>query len=371
LPFVHVLETMQARLTPAVHSALFELVFEHAMDPTVVFDEDGQVLALNRAARDLSEEIVDRLFAGDAPSPPELAAFHADLEEYGSARAEIRMMSRAFLLVGQRHHRQIVVVVRDETRAHRLEADLRALQRVESLGQFTASLVHDFNNLLTPIACVSAILEAELAHDERNGPLAREVRDAADRATNLARQMMSLVRREPPSMAATDVNEVLAGMRPLLERVVSSGVTVQLRLGDDVEATLIDRERLEHVILNLAANARDAMPGGGTLTVATRTVAFDPDEADAVEGAHAGAYVLIRVTDTGVGMTREVRERVFERFFTTKQIGHGTGLGLASVRRFVGESGGCVSVHSGEGHGTTVSLYLPVFGRRRAGDAGG
>jgi signal transduction histidine kinase len=360
---------MQARLTPADHSALFELVFEHAMDPTVVFDEEGQVLALNRAARDLPEELVDRLFGGDAPQPPELTAFHSDLEDHGHARAEIRLMSRAYLLLGQKHDRQVVIVVRDETRMHRLEADLRALQRVESLGQFTASLVHDFNNLLTPIACVSAILEAELAHDERNGPLAREVRDAAERATNLARQMMSRVRREPPAVAATDVNEVLAGMRLLLERVVGSDVKVQLRLGDDVEATLLDRERLEHVILNLAANARDAMPDGGTLMLATRTVAFDADDADALEGAHAGAYVTIRVTDTGVGMTREVRERVFERFFTTKQIGHGTGLGLASVRRFVGESGGCVSVHSGEGHGTTVSLYLPVYGRRRPRDA--
>jgi len=306
------------------------------------------------------------LVVGDAPLPPELAAFRADLAQYGHARAELRILAHAYLLRAQKHDGQTVVVIRDETRVHRLEADLRAMQRVESLGQFTASLVHDFNNLLTPIACVSAQLETELAHDQRSGPLAREVRDFAERATKLARQMMSFVRRDPPSVAATDVNEVLGDMRALVERVVGSGVTVQLRLGNEVEPALLDRERLEHVILNLAANARDAMPAGGTLTLATRTVSFDPSDADAVEGAHAGAYVLVRVTDTGVGMTREVRERVFERFFTTKQVGHGTGLGLASVRRFLADCGGCVSVHSGEGHGTTVSLYLRVYGRQRS-----
>jgi signal transduction histidine kinase len=360
---------MQTRSSGAIRPALCELVFEHAIDPTVVYDEDGRVLALNRAAQELSDELIERLFAGDPPQLPELTAFRDDLENVGRARAEVHAMGRVYGLHGLKHGRQFVVVVHDQTRLHRLEADLRALQRVESLGQFTASLVHDFNNLLTPIACLSAILETELASDAKNGPIARDVRDAAERATKLARQMMSLVRREPPRLAVTDVNEVVSDTRSLVERVVGSDVKVQLKLGEeDSQAALLDRERLEHALLNLAANARDAMPKGGALTIATRTLTFDADEAHALEGAHPGAYVVVRVTDTGVGMTREVRERVFERFFTTKQIGHGTGLGLASVRRFVAESGGCVSVHSGEGHGTTVSLYLPVYGRARPRD---
>jgi two-component system, cell cycle sensor histidine kinase and response regulator CckA len=357
---VHIADTM-----PDDHDdlrrSLYELVFEHSLDATVVFDAQGRVLLLNRAARELPDEWVDRLFAGHPSHPTELTFFRDQLETRGKAHAEVRVGSRSIAIEGCRHGAQYVVVVRDESRLRRLEHELRSLQRLDSLGHFTASLVHDFNNLLTPIACLSGCLESELAHDEEAGAMARDIRDAADRAARLAREMMKLVRREPPRVEAVNVAAAVSDLRSLVERMVGSDVKVEVTVSPDTGATVIDRERLEHAILNLAANARDAMPEGGTLTVSTSRVAFDEDQAETVEGARAGAYIAIRVRDTGVGMSREVREHVFERFFTTKEPGHGTGLGLASVRRFVAESGGCVTVHSREGRGTVVSLYLPAY----------
>ncbi len=357
---VQVLGTMPGELDDP-RPGLHELVFEHSLDATVVFDAQGRVLLLNRAARELPDEWVDRLFVGDASHPRELTFFRDQLETRGKAHAEVRVGGRSIAVDGRRHGAQYVVFVRDESRLRRLEGELRTLQRLESLGHFTASLVHDFNNLLTPIACLSACLESELAGNDDAGAMARDIRDAADRATRLARQMMKLVRREPPRVAPVHVAATVGDLRSLVERVVGSSVKVEVAVAPDTGATIIDRERLEHAILNLAANARDAMPDGGTLTVSTSRVAFDEDQAETVEGARVGAYVAVRVRDTGVGMSREVREHMFERFFTTKEPGHGTGLGLASVRRFVAESGGCVTVHSREGRGTTVSLYLPAY----------
>jgi CheY-like chemotaxis protein len=157
-----------------------------------------------------------------------------------------------------------------------------------------------------------------------------------------------------------DPGAVLAELKPLLERVVGAEVEVQVTAPTDAVAASLERERFEHALLNLAANARDAMPSGGRLTLSATRVSFEEDEVSAIDGAGAGAYVAIRVSDTGVGMTREVRERIFQPFFTTKEAGHGTGLGLEAVRRFVADSGGCISVQSEEGKGTTVSLHFPL-----------
>ena len=155
------------------------------------------------------------------------------------------------------------------------------------------------------------------------------------------------------------VNPVVADMRTLIERVVGSDVRVEVALGADAGFAVLDRERLERALVDLAVNARDAMPEGGRLTVTTTGVSFDPAEASSMEGANATDYVCLRVTDTGSGMTPEVRARIFERFFTTKAPGHGTGLGLSAVQRFVADSGGCIAVHSQPGRGTTVAIYFP------------
>jgi len=221
--------------------------------------------------------------------------------------------------------------------------------------------VHDFNNLLTPIACMSACLEADLPHESAAAEMARDIRLAADRAAGLARQVLKYVRREPSRVEAVNVSAVVAEFEAIIQRVAGTAVEVELKLASNVGCAMLDRERLEHVLLNLVANARDAMPAGGRLTLTTARVSLDEGDADAIEGARAGSYVALRVIDTGVGMTTEIRERIFESFFTTKDAEHGTGLGLATARRFVAQSRGCITVHSEAGHGTTMSLYFPVI----------
>jgi two-component system cell cycle sensor histidine kinase/response regulator CckA len=343
----------QSRLLP------YQFAFENALDPTIVFDASGHALLLNREARELSDELVDRLFVNGGPAAAELSLFRAALATRGHAHVEVRVDGRSVVIDGKACGSRHVVTLRDVTDRRRLETELRDLQRVESIGQFTATLVHDFNNLLTPIACLSSCLEGDASVGGEAREMVGDIREAAERASALARQALRLVRREPTRVEVTDVNAVLTDLRSLVGRLVGSEVEVDLVLAKDAGAAMLDRERLEHVLLNLAANARDAMPAGGRLRLGTASVSVDEGEARAIEGAVAGSYVAVRVTDTGVGMTREVRERIFERFFTTKEPGRGTGLGLVSAKRFVAETGGCIGVHSEAGRGTTVSLYFP------------
>jgi signal transduction histidine kinase len=337
---------------------LYRFAFEQAPYPTIVLREDGRVLLQNGAARALPHEVVERLFAGDGR---ELDLFFRELASKGHSHAEIDVAARAFAIDGCMHGAQLVVTLRDLGVQRVLETELRALKRVESLGQFTAGLAHDFNNLLTPILWLSACLETELPAGGQARELARDTRIAAEKAASLARQTLGLVRREPVRgrAAAVSVNPVVADMRTLIERIVGGQIRVEVALGGDAGLAVLDRERLERALVDLAVNARDAMPEGGRLTVTTKGVSFDQAEASSTEGASAIDYVCLQVTDTGSGMTPEVRARVFERFFTTKAPGRGTGLGLSAVQRFVAESGGCIAVHSQPGRGTTVALYFP------------
>jgi two-component system cell cycle sensor histidine kinase/response regulator CckA len=338
---------------------LYRFLFDHARDATIVFDAKGRILLMNHDARSLPRDLVERLFARDATCALELSLFREELSSLGKSHAEIQIDGRSLSIWGQAHDGQHVVILRDVTEARRVEADLRALQRVESVGHLTASLVHDFNNLLTPIACMSACLEDDLPADSRARDMARDIFTASERAAGLARQVLRYVRREPSRVQCVNVSAAVAEFEAIIVRVAGAGVEVELKLATNAGCAMLDRERLDHVLLNLVANARDAMPAGGRLTLTTARVSLDEGDADAIAGARAGSYVALRVIDTGVGMTTEVRERIFESLFTTKDADHGTGLGLATARRFVAQSHGCITVHSDAGHGTTMSLYFP------------
>jgi two-component system cell cycle sensor histidine kinase/response regulator CckA len=344
---------------------LYRFVFEHARDPIIVLDGDGRTLLLNRAARQLPDELIERLFGDVASQPSELALLRRRVAAQGHARTEISAGGRSFEIEGRAHDGQHVLTVCDRTQQRAFENELRALQRIESIGHFTAGLAHDFNNLLTPITCLSSCLEAELPPGGGAREMARDIRTAAELAAGIARQTLRLVRREPRPVEVVRVNAVVEELETLVQRVAGKDVRVELALGTQAGTATLERERLEHALINLVANARDAMPFGGRLTVATEKVSFDAVEANSIEGetmtarAPAHAYVCVRVSDTGIGMSRAVRERVFERFFTTKEPGSGTGLGLAGVRRFVAESDGCIALRSEPGSGTTVALYFP------------
>ena len=339
--------------------ALYRFALDQTTDAIVVVGPHANVLMSNRPARELPGGLLERVLT-ETPGSAELSAFRGALRASGEARAEVRLEGRSIAIAGRSYGARSVLSFQDVTERRRLEADLGALRRVESVGHFTATLIHDFNNLLTPIACLSACLETDLPAGDETREMAREIRSAAERAATLARQTLRWVRREPARAETVDLGAVLAEIAPLVQRVVGVEVEVEVAAAANPGAVSLDRERLEHAILNLAANARDAMPQGGRLSLSATRVSFDDQEAEGVEGARAGGYVALRVADTGVGMNGEVRERMFEPLFTTKEAGRGTGLGLDGVRRFVAESGGCIWVQSGEGYGTTVSMYFPV-----------
>jgi two-component system cell cycle sensor histidine kinase/response regulator CckA len=355
---------------------LLRLVIDHLPDAVVLADAAGRWVFANRVARD-PQGFAFRLLAEALGEGGDLAEVGAALRANGRAAAE-RSVRDARGTVHQVLVKgtcvapdRFLVVARDVTERRELEAELGQLRRVESLGYLTASAVHDFNNLLTPIVCLSSVLGRELEKESRAAEMAREIRETAERAAGLVREMLSFVRREPDRPRRINVGGVVAELSGLLRRVLGEEVELVIANDEDAGDVVVDRGQLEQVLVNLAANARDAMPGGGRFQVATTPVTLvggedeTPDASLAestsrpIGGAQSGAYVAIRVSDTGVGMSPEVRERVFERFFTTKPPGEGSGLGLAAAHRFARASGGCISVRSTEGTGTTITLCLP------------
>jgi two-component system, cell cycle sensor histidine kinase and response regulator CckA len=346
----------------------FQSIFEHFSDPAVVLDADEGVLLMNRAAREFRGVDLQALFAVGRDN--DLASFLGKLRLGEPATIELQVKGadgavRHFALEGRREGAYRVVFVREVTERRQLDEELQHLRRVESFGYLTASVAHDFNNLLTVIGCTTAVLASEArAHETGAGEhvlaLANEIQSATERATTMVRQLLSRMRRKSSRPEAVNVGEVVVELRPLLERLVGDDVEVSLLLDPELGATVVDRSALEHALLNLAANARDAMPQGGRFTVATCNVSLGEDGVVLGEDLPPnGRYVALTVSDSGVGMSREVRERIFERFFTTKSAAHGSGLGLAMVRRFAVQSGGCVAAHSTPGQGTTIVLYLP------------
>jgi two-component system cell cycle sensor histidine kinase/response regulator CckA len=244
------------------------------------------------------------------------------------------------------------------------EADLRQGQKLTILGRLVAGIVHDFNNLLTAIIGLSDLLRSRLAGQDRD--LADEVYKAGERAAALTRQLLAFSRHEPVRPAVLDLNAVVADMGGLLRRLLGEDVRLEWALAPDLGQVRADRGQLEQVLLNLAVNARDAMPAGGRLTIETANVEPTGPAPDA-PGVGQGRYVLLSVSDTGVGMTEAVQARLFEPFFTTKEPGKGTGLGLATVHQIVEQGGGAIAVRSAPGRGATFRVYLPRVAAETAG----
>jgi signal transduction histidine kinase len=234
----------------------------------------------------------------------------------------------------------------------RAEASLRHAQKIEAIGQLTGGVAHDFNNLLMVISGGLDMLERNL-DGARRKRLMDGMRQAAQRGASLTRQLLAFSRRKPLEPEAVNLARQIGGMSELLDRSLRGDVHVELDFAEDLWAVDVDAGELELVVLNLAVNARDAMPNGGTITLAARNA---PQER--IDGA-AGDFVALAVIDTGTGMAPEVQARVFEPFFTTKDIGKGSGLGLAQVYGFATQSGGTVRIDSQPNQGTTVTLLLP------------
>ena len=251
-----------------------------------------------------------------------------------------------------------IITLRDVTARVALEERCRRVQRLEIVGRMTAALTHDLNNVLTIIGGHSDLID-DGACDASVRSSVGEIRTAADRATTLTRQLLTFARHgttTPQKVRRTvDVNEAVAELLAMFDRLVGKRVRLTCRLASATPIAAIDRARLDQALINLVLNARDAMPGGGRITVTTRDAATGESAVTALRRSH----LVIDVADTGSGMSPQVRARIFEPFFTTKAAGEGTGLGLPTVAEIVEEAGGTIEVDSAEGYGTRFRIRLP------------
>jgi two-component system cell cycle sensor histidine kinase/response regulator CckA len=251
---------------------------------------------------------------------------------------------------------------RHEIAREALEEQLRQSQRMDAVGRLAGGIAHDFNNILSIILGYGETLLDELAASDPKRADVVEMHKAAERAAELTKQLLMFSRQQLVEPKVLDVNDVIGGMQKMLRRILGEHIELAFRLDASLGRVLADRGNIEQVVMNLAVNARDAMPTGGKLTLETSNVVLDERFASTHVGAAPGPYVLLAVSDTGLGMDRATRLRIFEPFFTTKERGKGTGLGLSTVFGIVQACGGGIWVYSEPGHGSTFKVYLPRTG---------
>jgi signal transduction histidine kinase/CheY-like chemotaxis protein len=333
---------------------------EKNADGILVVDEAGVVLFANPAAEGVFGRSSEQL-VGTAVGIPAVDGETADivvLRPGGEKiEAEIRVVQTRW-----ENRPAWLASLRDVSARRLVEERMRHAAKMEAIGRLTAGIAHDFNNLLTVII---GNLETVRRHcgdgNERLSSAAENAMTGAQRAAALTERLLAFARRRPLAPKPVDANQLVSGMSDLLNRTLGERIEVQAVLGKDLRLTHADPTELEAALLNLAVNARDAMPNGGKLIIETANVDLDRSYAATQEDAQTGPHVLISVTDTGTGMSKEVLSRAVEPFFTTKDTGQGTGLGLSQVYGFVNQTGGHVGIYSEPGLGTTVKLYLPSY----------
>jgi two-component system cell cycle sensor histidine kinase/response regulator CckA len=252
-----------------------------------------------------------------------------------------------------------LVLAEDVSAKLHLEEQLRQAQKMDALGRVTGAVAHDFNNVLFVISGYAEQLLRRAPKEDPSHARLEAILEAAHRAAGLSRQLLTFSRQDSVRPQVVNINALVTSMEPLLRRLLGTEADLVLQQAPELGRTKIDPTHLEQILMNFVVNARDAMPGGGRVTVGTANVAVDKAYADAALDVRPGPYVVLTVSDTGHGIPADVRDRIFEPFFTTKEAGRGTGLGLAIVYGIVKQAGGRITVYSEAGHGTTFRVYLP------------
>ena len=295
--------------------------------------------------------------------PAEISLSAVDTDDGILVMAAVRDVTERLKLRAQRERLKM------RTERERLERQLPQSQRLESLGQLAGGVAHDFNNLLAVISSYAMFVAEAVTQpvpqddwDEVREDV-EQIQHAADRAAGLTRQLLAFAHRDVVRPRTLDINDVIGNVEQLLVRTLGEHVELSTNLTAGLCLVLADPGQIEQVLVNLAINARDAMPGGGKLTIHTATTEVDAEHASSRVGLHAGLYASLKVSDTGVGMPPEVIDRAFEPFFSTKAKGEGTGLGLATVYGIVAQAGGYVQIYSEPGIGTTFTVMLPATSR--------
>jgi two-component system CheB/CheR fusion protein len=359
--------------------ARLSAILDAAPEAILTIDENGIVGTFSRGAEEIfgfkAEEVLGQNVNMLMPEP-DRSRHDGYLEHYiktgekkiigigremdagrkDGSRVPIRLTVSELELDGVRH---FLGIIHDLTLDKKRQAELQRAQKMEAVGQLTGGLAHDFNNLLTVVIGNLELLEMR-TDDTKLHELINEALEASNLGAALTSQLLSFSRSQSLAPEHVALNDLVNTMLPILKRTLDEKITIETRLADDLNATLADPGQIESAILNLAINARDAMPDGGKLTVETRNVALDADYTAAQVDVTPGDYVCLSVTDTGAGMSPETQARVFEPFFTTKGPGAGSGLGLSMVYGFAKQSGGHVVIYSEVGQGTTVNLFLPT-----------
>jgi len=338
---------------------LHRLVFESSPDAILCIDDHARVRQANLAARELPWSAVANSLLARWTRDPEVIAFRAELRARGRASLELFLevlgVTWHLAIDGRAFGRDHVLFLR-EGQPRDGEGTTDDKSRMDSVA---AAVAHDFANIVTPMVQIANLLAREVPEGSTAADLVHELILASQCATDLMRQLISFLRRDSSRLDELEVSAVVGNMGALLERLVGDEIELVLDLDPLVGATTANRVQLERVVLNLVANARDAMPSGGKLTLRTHLLLADEERAARMRCPRRGEYVVLTVTDEGTGIPEHVRDHLFEPFFTTKSDGRGTGLGLANARRFANQLGGCIEVRTEVGEGTTVSIYLP------------
>ena len=357
--------------------ARLALAVEHTAESVVITETDGTITYVNPAFEEITgyrrEEVMGqnpRLLKSGRQGPEVYQAMWATLErgqawtgtlinkrKDGSLYEAEAVISPVRDETGQLIN--YVAVERDVTHERHLEEQLRQAQKMEAIGQLAGGIAHDFNNLLTIITGYGQLLLEDLEPDDPRRLKMIEINKAANRAVVLTRQLLAFGRRQVLVSEVLDLNDVLSNMEKMLHRLISEDIELVIVQGESLGRARTDRGQIEQVIMNLALNARDAMPGGGRLTIETSNVELAGEHALIHPDVMPGSYVTLTVSDNGCGISREAQSRIFEPFFTTKEKGKGTGLGLSTVYGIVRQSEGYVFVSSEPGQGAAFRIYLP------------
>ncbi|PYO27333.1 MAG: hybrid sensor histidine kinase/response regulator [Gemmatimonadetes bacterium] len=372
------LREAQARATLRATEASFATLVEHAPVGIYRSSPEGRFLSANAAvvrmlgyesaadvlgldmARDVYADAAERqrLVERDTYSDRQYDSVEATWKRRDGRLLTVQLSVRAVRnRAGQVEYYE--TFVRDVTDQRRLQQQVLQSQKMEAVGRLAGGIAHDFNNLLTVITSYSDLLLEDLAPGDAKRDDLEQVRKAADGAAALTRQLLAFSRQQAVEPRVVSLNTVVEGLQKILRRVIGEDIELTTTLAPDLGAVRADVGQLEQVLMNLAVNARDAMPTGGRLTVETANVEHDPDYAREREAAAVRQFAMLAVSDTGCGMDEATKARIFEPFFTTKEPGKGTGLGLATVYGIVKQAGGFIWVYSEPGQGTSFKIYLP------------
>jgi PAS domain S-box-containing protein len=331
-------------------------------NPILEFAADGQISYFNDAARELARTLGKEDLIEILPANPARIAQECLVGAHDRLREQVVVAGRTltwsfFPIVA---NKVVHVYGVDITDVVNLEAQFRHAQKLESIGQLAAGVAHDFNNILTVIQGYADLLQGKCKHDANLANPLKQISDASRRASALTRQLLTFSRKQVIQTRVLSLNSVLTNLNSILSRLLGEDIALESCFTEDLPSIRADAGMIEQVVMNLAVNARDAMPKGGQLRVTTSVAEVDFAHAQRQVGARAGVFVALEITDTGSGMSPETLSRIFEPFFSTKEVGKGTGLGLATVYGIVKQHQGWIEVTSEIGRGTAFKVYLPA-----------